>query len=200
VRVLPCGSSALLVELGTAEETARVHAGLAAAPPYGVEELVPAAVTVLVRFDPSVTTAEQVATAVRSTPARDTATAVGASVEIPVQYDGDDLDDVARLTGLSVEEVVARHRAATYRVAFCGFAPGFAYLTGLPAELHVPRLSTPRTSVPAGAVAVAGEYAAVYPRASPGGWRLLGRTELTMWDLARDPPALLVPGATVRFV
>jgi KipI family sensor histidine kinase inhibitor len=121
-------------------------------------------------------------------------------VEIPVTYDGEDLGEVAALTGLSEAEVVARHQGASYRVAFCGFSPGFAYLTGLPRELHVPRRETPRTVVPAGSVAVAGDYASVYPRASPGGWRLLGRTDVPLWDLDRDPPALLRPGTRVRFV
>jgi KipI family sensor histidine kinase inhibitor len=200
VRLLPCGSSGLLVELGSGDEAARVYAGLLAAPPYGVEELVPAARTVLVRWDSGRTTRERVAEAVRATPPVEPQAVGRDAVEIPVVYDGEDLDEVARLTGLAPGQVVARHREADYRVAFCGFAPGFAYLTGLPAELHVPRLDTPRTSVPAGAVAIAGDYAAVYPRSSPGGWRLLGRTDMPLWDLARDPPALLVPGTRVRFV
>ncbi|MCL2465368.1 MAG: urea amidolyase family protein, partial [Micrococcales bacterium] len=122
-------------------------------------------------------------------------------VEIPVVYDGEDLAEVAALTGLAPDEVAARHAAGRYRVAFGGFMPGFAYLTGLDPVLVVPRRATPRTRVPAGAVAVAGQYAAVYPRATPGGWRLLGRTETVMFDLARDEhPALLMPGDEVRFV
>jgi len=199
VRVLPCGSSAVLVDVGSADHAARLHAGLRAAPPYGVSELVPGAQTVLVRFDPAVTTAERVREAVATADLAQAGQVEGALVEIPVMYDGEDLDEVARLTGLSTQEVVALHSGATYRVAFCGFAPGFAYLTGLPAKLQVPRLDAPRVSVPAGSVAVAGEYAAVYPRSSPGGWRLLGRTSVGLWDLSRDPPALLVPGTTVRF-
>ena len=200
MRVLPCGSAALLVELGSGDEVARLHAGLEAAPPTGVEELVPGARSVLVRFDRSATDRQRLAEAVRAVPLLDAGTTESALVEIPVVYDGEDLEEVADLTGLSTAEVVARHSASSYRVAFCGFAPGFAYLTGLPAELHVPRRATPRVSVPAGAVAIAGEHAAVYPRSSPGGWRLLGRTDLVLWDLARDPPALLRPGTRVRFV
>lgn len=122
-------------------------------------------------------------------------------VEIPVVYDGADLAEVAHLTGLTPDEVVARHVGGRYRVAFGGFVPGFAYLVGLDPVLVVPRLATPRTRVPAGAVAIGGEYTAVYPRTTPGGWRLLGRTEAVMFDPARDDrPALLVAGDEVRFV
>jgi KipI family sensor histidine kinase inhibitor len=120
-------------------------------------------------------------------------------VTLDVVYDGPDLDDMAHLVGLSADEVVAAHTRAEYVVRFCGFAPGFAYLDGLDERLHVPRRSEPRTRIPAGAVAVAGEFAGVYPRASPGGWRLLGRTDAVLWDVGRDPPALLAPGTLVRF-
>jgi len=119
--------------------------------------------------------------------------------EIPVVYDGADLAEVAELTGLSEQEVVARHAAGEYEVGWLGFSPGFAYLTGLDPALHVPRLDSPRTSVPAGSVAIAGPLAAVYPAASPGGWRLLGRTTARLWDPAREPPAALGPGRRVRF-
>jgi KipI family sensor histidine kinase inhibitor len=119
--------------------------------------------------------------------------------EIPVQYDGEDLAEVAARTGLHPDDVVRLHHEADYDVAFCGFAPGFAYLTGLPAALHLPRRDTPRPRVPAGSVAIAAGYSGVYPQASPGGWWLLGRTELTMFDPTRTPPALLQPGGRVRF-
>ena len=121
-------------------------------------------------------------------------------MEVPVVYDGEDLEDVARLTGLSREEVVAAHTGQLWRVAFGGFAPGFGYLVGEDDRLHVPRRAEARTRVPAGAVGLAGEYTGVYPRESPGGWQLIGRTELRLFDLDRDPPALLRPGARVRFV
>jgi KipI family sensor histidine kinase inhibitor len=124
----------------------------------------------------------------------------GRFVEISVTYDGPDLDEVARLTGLSREEVVARHTAAEHRAAFLGFQPGFAYLTGGDERLHVPRREVPRTVVPGGTVAIAGPYSGVYPRESPGGWRLLGSTTAVMFDPAREPPALLAPGDRVRFV
>jgi KipI family sensor histidine kinase inhibitor len=121
-------------------------------------------------------------------------------VEIAVRYDGDDLHAVAAETGLAPHHVVEVHASVTYTVAFCGFAPGFAYLTGLDQRLHLPRLSTPRTRVPAGSVAIAAEYAGVYPRSSPGGWRLLGRTDADLFDPDRREPALLTPGTRVRFV
>ncbi|MFH9476865.1 allophanate hydrolase subunit 1 [Streptomyces anulatus] len=123
-------------------------------------------------------------------------------VEIPVVYDGPDLDEVAALWGVPAGEVAALHSRTAFRVAFCGFAPGFGYLTGLPERLHVPRRTTPRTRVPAGAVALAGPYTGVYPRPSPGGWQIVGRMPDpgALWDPARDPAALLVPGTPVRFV
>ena len=121
-------------------------------------------------------------------------------VELPVRYDGADLDDVARACSLSVEQVISLHSGADFEVSFCGFAPGFAYLLGLPDELHLPRRASPRARVPAGSVAIAARYSAVYPRESPGGWHLLGTTTATLWDIARDQPALLQPGTRVRFV
>lgn len=121
-------------------------------------------------------------------------------VEVPVRYDGPDLEAVAKLWDVDVEEVVARHRDTDYTVAFCGFAPGFAYLSGLPESLAVPRLEEPRTKVPAGSVGLAASYTGVYPRSSPGGWQLVGRTDMELWDARRDPPAVLAPGTRVRFV
>ncbi len=119
---------------------------------------------------------------------------------MPVRYDGPDLARVAELTGLDEAEVVERHTAGDYRSGFCGFVPGFAYLTGLVESLYVPRRDDPRTKVPAGSVALADEFTAVYPRDSPGGWQLIGHTDITLWDSDRDPPALLAPGTPVRFV
>jgi len=120
-------------------------------------------------------------------------------VTIDVVYDGDDLAEVARLTGLSPDRIVAAHTAAPMRVGFGGFAPGFAYLVGGDERLHVPRRAEPRTKVPAGSVGLAGEFSGVYPRESPGGWQLIGRTDAVLWDVDRDPPALLVPGSWVQF-
>lgn len=120
--------------------------------------------------------------------------------EIAVRYDGADLAEIAAATGLTVDDVVRRHAGALYRVAFVGFQPGFAYLAGLARELQVPRRATPRPRVPAGSVAIGGEWTGVYPLATPGGWNLLGTTEVALFDARRDPPALLQPGDAVRFV
>lgn len=120
-------------------------------------------------------------------------------VTIPVVYDGADLESVAEAAGISVDEVVSRHAGRELVVGWLGFAPGFAYLIGLDPALHVPRLATPRTSVPAGSVAIAGPYSAVYPTASPGGWRLLGRTDARVWDVSAEPPTPFRPGTRVRF-
>jgi KipI family sensor histidine kinase inhibitor len=116
-----------------------------------------------------------------------------------VHYDGEDLTLVARQAGMSEHAVADLHCRTGYRVAFCGFSPGFAYLAELPPQLRMARRQTPRTSVPPGAVAVAGEFTAVYPRASPGGWQIIGHTDTSLWDPHRDPPALLAPGDQVRF-
>jgi KipI family sensor histidine kinase inhibitor len=199
-RVLPCGDAAVLVELDDLDAVLGLRAALAVEPPDGVVEVVPAARTVLVAFDPSRTNADAVGEAVRATRPAGAARERGRLVEIPVVYDGEDLDEVAELAGCSREEVARRHARREYVAAFCGFAPGFAYLDGLDERLHVPRRDSPRTRVPAGAVAVAGRWTAAYPRASPGGWRLIGRTDAPLWDVRRDPPALLAPGTRVRFV
>ena len=121
-------------------------------------------------------------------------------MEVPVVYDGADLEDVAARWGTDVDEVVARHGGIEFVSAFCGFAPGFAYLAGLPEEYAVPRLDSPRSRVPVGSVGLAGTWCGVYPSESPGGWRLLGHTDLTLWDPDRSEPALLAPGTRVRFV
>jgi KipI family sensor histidine kinase inhibitor len=199
-RVLPCGDAAVLVELDDLDAVLGLHAALAEAPPHGVVELVPAARTILVAFDPARTSPEAVSEAVRAARPAGGARERGPLVEIPVVYDGEDVDEVAGLAGCSPEEVVRRHAGGVYVAVFCGFAPGFAYLDGLEPRLHVPRRDSPRTRVPAGAVAVAGRWTAAYPRASPGGWRLIGRTDAPLWDTERDPPALLAPGTRVRFV
>jgi KipI family sensor histidine kinase inhibitor len=122
------------------------------------------------------------------------------TVEVPTSYDGEDLGSVAELWDMTRDEVVRTHTGTGFVVAFCGFAPGFAYCTGLPERLAVPRLDSPRSRVPAGSVGLAGPYTGVYPTASPGGWRLIGRTDLRLWDADRDPPAALEPGTLVRFV
>jgi KipI family sensor histidine kinase inhibitor len=200
MRLLPCGERAVLVELDDLDAVLGLHAALRETPPAGVTELVPAARTLLVHFDPRATDADRLGEALRATTFEPGSPATGDSVEIAVVYDGEDLDAVAAHAGLDRAEVVAAHTNGEYVVAFCGFAPGFGYLDGLDERLHVPRREAPRTRVPAGAVAIADRFTAVYPRESPGGWQLIGRTDRMLWDVDRDPPALLVPGTRVRFV
>nr|WP_062334794.1 carboxyltransferase domain-containing protein [Herbidospora sakaeratensis] len=188
------GEHALLVETGSLAASHRLDARLRLL--ADVEEVVPGPETVLVvggRADQLIPLIEQL----DHTPVHDLG---GETVEIPVVYDGADLADVAFLAGISVEEVIARHTGSEFVAGWLGFAPGFAYLVGLDPSLHVSRLDRPRTAVPAGAVAVAGAYSAVYPAASPGGWRLLGHTTLPVWDVTSDSPALLKPGTRVRMV
>lgn len=195
-----CGRNGLLVEMGGLDAVLDMHAALSASPPDGVIEMVPAARTVLLHFDSTVTDGTSLERAVRATEPRRRTDEAGAVVEIPVTYDGEDLAEVGELTGWGGDGVVARHTSTRWLVAFCGFAPGFAYLVAEDGGWDVPRRASPRTKVPAGSVALAGEFSSVYPRESPGGWQLIGRTEVGVFDLERDPPALLTPGVRVRFV
>lgn len=202
-RLLPCGETAVLVEVESGAAVGALAAAVAAASWPGVVDIVPAARTLLVSTDSPARLdglRPRLADLVgRTDPIPPPADATH-TVEIPVTYDGPDLADVAQLTGLDAAEVVAAHTGRPWRVAFGGFAPGFAYLTGGDPRLVVPRRAEPRTAVPAGSVGLAGEYSGVYPRSSPGGWQVIGRTEVAMWDLRREPPALLRPGWFVRFV
>ncbi|MFD6177002.1 carboxyltransferase domain-containing protein [Isoptericola sp. NPDC060282] len=204
MRVLPAGDDALLVEVDGLRQALALHATLRDDPVPGVGQTVPGARTLLVPFDPWRLPAVRLAALLRERAAAGAAGGSGTAgggrlVEIPVVYDGEDLADVARLLGWSEDEVVRRHTAAAWVVGFVGFAPGFAYLTGDDAGLVVPRRATPRTRVPAGSVALAGPYSGVYPRASPGGWQLVGRTDAVTWDPDRDPPTPWSPGDRVRF-
>ena len=206
--LLPCGEHAVLVELDGLEEVLALDEAVRTAISAGhaafgnVVDVVPAARTLLLVVHEGTDVAPlraalaalPVGAAVAATPG------AHAVAEIAVHYDGPDLDQVCDLTGLDREEVVAAHTRTPWRVAFAGFAPGFAYLTGGDPRLQVPRRGEPRTSVPPGSVALAGGYSAVYPRSSPGGWQLIGHTDVAVWDVDRDPPALLRPGAVVRFV
>lgn len=200
MQLRPCGDRAVLVEYDDLDQVLAAYTQLADAPPVGVVDLVPAARTLLLHLDPTITDARRVAEAVGAIDPRRDAHPGGGRLEVPVTYDGQDLAEVAAQTGLSEAEVVAAHTGQEWTVAFCGFAPGFGYLVGQHDRLHVSRRPNPRTSVPAGSVALAGEFTGVYPRSSPGGWQLIGRTELDIWDLHRTPPALLAPGVRVRFV
>jgi KipI family sensor histidine kinase inhibitor len=197
-RLRPAGDRAVLVELADNREAHAVAAAARRAGGPRVSDVVVGHRTVLVVWrEPPADAA--VLAALRDVPAGEEAAAPAGTVTIPVRYDGPDLADVARLTGLSEGEVAARHAAASYRVAFTGFAPGFGYLLGGDPRLAVPRRDAPRERVPPGAVALAGPYSAVYPSASPGGWQLIGTTPLRMFDPAREPPALLAPGSPVVF-
>lgn len=205
--VRPVGPEALLVDLDGLDAVAAVGAALRDALERGelpgIVDVVPAARTVLVTAPGARESLRAVRTLLDGV---DTSAApdrgeVG-TIELPVLYDGEDLELVARDAGWSTEEVVAAHTGAVLTVAFGGFAPGFAYLAGLPEALQQPRLDTPRPRIPAGSVGVAGEFGGVYPRTSPGGWRLIGRLAPdapTLFDPDRDPPALLLPGTTVHF-
>jgi KipI family sensor histidine kinase inhibitor len=199
MRILPNGDAAVIVELPDLTTMLGLYAALAAAPPPGVLDLVPAARTLMVRIDPARTDPTTVAAAVRATRPEAAAPRSAETVTLPVVYDGPDLADVATHCGLTPDEVVDAHTGRPWRVAFVGFAPGFAYLADGDSRLHVPRRPTPRVRVPAGAVGLAGEFSGVYPVSSPGGWQLIGHTTTPMWDLDRDPPALLRPGTRVRF-
>jgi KipI family sensor histidine kinase inhibitor len=184
------GDQALLLELsGTAEVLAWTDT-LRAADLLGVLDIVPASRTVLVKL---------AGPRYREPTRQRLAKLRVEGVEFDVTYDGADLAEVARLSGLTPAEVVAAHTATPLRVGFGGFAPGFAYLVGGDPRLHMPRRTEPRTRVPAGSVGLAGEFSGVYPRESPGGWQLIGRTDAALWDVTRDEPALLTPGMWVQF-
>jgi KipI family sensor histidine kinase inhibitor len=199
MKVLPCGDQAFLIEAGDLETVLGLNAALTGCPPPGITDLVPAASTLLVRFDPRETDRAGLARRLAETAPLPVGARSGEEVTIPVVYDGEDLAAVAERTGLGVGGVITAHTSVEYTVAFGGFAPGWGYLTGLDPRLHVPRLETSRTRVPAGTVAIAGEFSGIYPRPSPGGWRLLGHTAVTLWDSTRPVPALLRPGVRVRF-
>lgn len=200
MRLLPCADSGLLVELGGLDEVLALYVELEENPPHGVIDMVPASRSLLLTVDPAQADVEGLARTISTIRPGTHERPASGEVEIPVVYDGDDLAEVARLTGLDERGVIEAHTGQEWTVAFCGFAPGFGYLVGGDDRLHVPRRDNPRTRVPTGSVALGGEFASVYPRESPGGWQLIGRTDLEMWDLERDPPALLVPGRRVRFV
>lgn len=197
----PAGRRAVLVEFETSAQVRDFYAEAQARQADGrlpaTVELVPSARTLLLdELDDQAAIARDLRTW------RPAPMAVNnpREVEIPTVYDGPDLLGVAAHWGVTVADVAGIHAGLTHEVAFVGFAPGFAYLTGIPDELKLPRLPSPRTHVPAGSVAVADVFTGVYPRVSPGGWRILGRTAATMWDSDREPPALLAPGDRVRFV
>ncbi|WP_418120537.1 5-oxoprolinase/urea amidolyase family protein [Variovorax sp. 350MFTsu5.1] len=200
MRFLPVNLNAVLVELEDLAQTLALLASLRAEPIAGIEELVPAARTLLITFRPAAISADELARQVGARSLDASEARSERRIEIPVRYDGEDLAEVAGLLGITPDEVVRRHTGSDYTVAFTGFAPGFAYLSGGHPSLNVPRRKVPRTRIPAGAVGLAGSFSGVYPQASPGGWQIIGVTDTPMWDLSRDTPALLQPGDAVRFV
>lgn len=189
MRLLSCGDHAVLLDCGSLDEASGWFAALADLDP------ILGAQTVLVRGDP----AKLRAKVAERKPKPPTAETDADEVVITVDYDGPDLGEVSTLTGLDEAAVVTAHTATRWTVGFGGFAPGFAYLTGGDPRLHVPRRATPRAKVPAGSVGLAGEFSGVYPRSSPGGWQLIGHAEVELFDVERNPPALLQPGMRVRF-
>ncbi len=194
-----CGDVGVLIELATLQDVLALHADLEARPVSGCVDMVPALETLLVKFDPGVTTSEQVCQNVRTRSPGRVEQQTRRTLTIPVRYDGEDLPVVSSLLGISIAETIHRHISQTWTVAFSGFSPGFGYLVGDTGGLHVPRRASPRIRVPVGAVALAGEFTGVYPRESPGGWQIIGHTDLKAWDLERVPPALLTPGTRVSF-
>lgn len=195
IEIRRAGERGALLELHDNAAAVRVARRLASEP--GLVDVVPGHRTVLVTWEGE---PPELIGLAESALRDDAAAPTGGSVEIPVRYDGPDLDEVARLTALSPEEVTARHLRAEYVVGFLGFAPGFAYLLGGDERLRVERRADPRELVPAGSVALAGPYSGIYPRESPGGWQLIGSTTTVLFDATSDPPALLAPGDRVRFV
>jgi KipI family sensor histidine kinase inhibitor len=204
VRVHAAGPSAVLFEVDSLAQAQRLYTELrrrhAGAELSDLADIVPAARTVLVIASENTGQLSALVSELRQWVPSRSGGVTGAMHELPIRYDGEDLPLVGELSGLSTDQVIHLHSRTRYDVAFCGFCPGFAYLAGLPPQLQVPRRSTPRTFVDGGAVALAGEFTAVYPVASPGGWQIVGHTDARMWDAGRTPPALLSPGDRVRFV
>ncbi|WP_273733756.1 5-oxoprolinase subunit B family protein [Mycolicibacterium septicum] len=196
------GDQALLLEFDSTADVLAWTATLTAAQLLGVLDIVPASRTILIKLaDPryQAPTRQRVSKLRLQAAAAPVQPAGQADVTIDVTYDGADLHEVATLTGLTPAQVIAAHTGTPWQVGFMGFAPGFAYLVGGDERLQVPRRAEPRTSVPSGAVALAGEFSGIYPRQSPGGWQLIGRTDAVLFDVHRDQPALLTPGTWVQF-
>ncbi|MFV0405927.1 MAG: 5-oxoprolinase subunit B family protein [Propioniciclava sp.] len=202
VTLLPYGEQTILAEVDDLASVLALDAALRADMPEVVLDLVPAARTLLVRGadGTNLDTVRAWIRMVASTTSAHQLPPPAEVITVAVTYDGADLVEVATLTGLRPDQVIDAHTGQMWRVAFGGFAPGFAYLVGENHRLSVPRRASPRTRVPAGAVGLAGEFSGIYPRSSPGGWQLIGRTKAALWDADRAEPALLQPGLGVRFV
>ena len=164
-----------------------------------VEDLVPGARTLLVILGAGREPSTRLLEMIEAQP-REAAATVGSQHEVPTRYSGDDLAELSQILQMTRERIIRLHSSVEYTVGFIGFSPGFPYLIGLPPRLVTARLATPRKKVPAGSVAIAGEYTGIYPTASPGGWRLIGSTDFSLFDASKDPPSTLIPGDRVRFV
>lgn len=199
LRILPAADDVLLVEYANLDGVVSHFPALAKANIWGIKELVPAASTIMVHFEPGLISPERLASTIRSITPETERNDNAKTVNIDVLYNGEDFDDVCAMLNLSAEELIARHTANDWQVAFVGFAPGFAYCVGKDPIFNVARRPSPRTRIPAGSVGLAGEFAAVYPGASPGGWQLIGVTDAPMWDLNREQPGLLAPGDHVKY-
>lgn len=199
LRILPAADDVLLVEYANLDGVVSHFPALAKANIWGIKELVPAASTIMVHFEPGLISPERLASTIRSITPETERNDNTKTVNIDVLYNGEDFDDVCAMLNLSAEELIARHTANDWQVAFVGFAPGFAYCVGKDPIFNVARRPSPRTRIPAGSVGLAGEFAAVYPGASPGGWQLIGVTDAPMWDLNREQPGLLAPGDHVKY-
>lgn len=210
MRLINASDSSVLVAFGDGQddrherEVTKLLAALQLRSDPRIRNLHPAYSSLLIDFDPLHLTTVELAGIVEAAMQVDSADqAMGKRVELPVAYGGEagpDLDFVAQHCGVSPDEIVRRHASGEYQVAFVGFMPGFAYLSGLPHGLAVPRRATPRKLVPAGSVAIAGGQTGVYPLDSPGGWQLIGRTTVRLFDSGRQQPSLLETGDIVRFV
>ncbi|MDE9555023.1 urea amidolyase family protein [Xenorhabdus bovienii] len=199
MRFLPVNFNTILVELSGLPETLALFDSLSIAPVLGIEEIIPAARTLMIRFRPTKISIHQLVAEIGHRDLHECSHPQEKQIEIPVHYNGDDLAGVAEILGCTVQNVIRQHTENEYTVAFSGFAPGFAYMVSDTAQWNIPRRQTPRTRIPAGAVALAGEFSGIYPQASPGGWQIIGITTKRMWDLSRPAPALLQPGYRVNF-
>ncbi|CCW30930.1 urea amidolyase family protein [Xenorhabdus nematophila] len=199
MRFLPINFNTIMVDLKGLSATLALLDSLNMAPIPGIEEIIPAARTLMIRFRPIKISAQQLAEEICHRDLQERSYAAGKKIEIPVHYNGEDLAIVAEILGMTIQEVIRQHTENEYTVAFTGFAPGFAYMVSDTSSWDIPRKKIPRTYIPAGAVALAGEFSSVYPQASPGGWQIIGITTERMWDLSRLSPALLQPGYRVNF-
>lgn len=200
IRFLPVNLSHILVEFCSLKDALAFYESVKEADITAIQDIIPAAKTVLIHYTPWLISAQELVFQLRQLEIKALATRYSQSLTIPVHYQGEDLQEVAELLGIETDEVIRRHTEQIYQVAFTGFAPGFAYLVADNSPLYVPRRQTPRTRIPAGSVGLAGEFSGVYPQQSPGGWQLIGTTEIKMWDLTREQPAFLLPGDKVHFI